>query len=795
MQGGGRGGGGGRGWYFKAKYGGGGGRGGRGGGDGGGGGSLCGGGGGGAPPPPAAATGTGTNSDLAALLRSIDGRPYNFYRDAEGRPWRFSGGLDAANTATTATPSWTLLLDRAQSDPYAAPSRLRALLPLSLLGLPDEEWRPSPARRRACADFLARRLAAAANLASQTGRGGGGWHGAKGGDVFVDCGGQYVLERSAVAFVVSSSSGNGGNNNANNNANTNNPDTLEVRFSVGLPARGRTITGHLAARLLTEHIPTAFLSALLYSRWAQADRAALSRHAACVEDAAYLREVALPAAGLAAFVADGSILPRRSGADDRPMPDSSGAVLFKAPENSPLAAELEAPNSGRLRGLGIPAGRVTVIVGGGYHGKSTLLSALQTGVYDRLPGDGRERAIAVAGAVKVRSEDGRRVEGVDLSAFLGPLPAGQGRERPTTSFRTDDASGSSSQAASIVEALEAGASVLLLDEDTSAANLLDVDARMSALVRREPIVPLSRRCGQLMAKGPAGGQAAAASSPPPLTLIAVMGGSGGLLPRTGALPEGTSVIHMDAFAPLDATERARQVADAFEGAFRAAAGAVIDGARGRTEPPPPLERPLPPLAPPRRVVRVLPRAWGAGAELRAQMRGGGSGGGGSWTRNGVVVLSTRGGGGGGGAAAAAAAGEEDEQQQQGHSNQEEVPLGALEQIVDGSQARAIAEALRWMAARVAAAAQAPPPPLPALLDELDARLDAQGLAALAPPGWPAPPGDLARPRRFEVAAALNRLRSLRVLAPADAGAASAAAARAAGSSNRRRGAADGAWGA
>src|SRR5207342_3455879 len=116
-------------------------------------------------------------------------------------------------------------------------------------------------------------------------------------------------------------------------------------------------------------------------------------------------------------------------------------------------------------------------------------------VYDHVPGDGRERCVTLASAVGVRAEDGRAVRGVDLRPFIGPLPLG----RSTVRFDTDDASGSTSQAAAIVEALEAGATLLLVDEDTAATNFMIRDARMRRLVApaAEPITPFIDRVRQL----------------------------------------------------------------------------------------------------------------------------------------------------------------------------------------------------------------------------------------------------------------------------------------------------------
>jgi len=209
-------------------------------------------------------------------------------------------------------------------------------------------------------------------------------------------------------------------------------------------------------------------------------------------------------------------------------------VPLQAPDS--LAAVVTLPHAGQVRGTAIGTG-VTVIVGGGYHGKSTLLSAVERGVYPHVPGDGRELVATVPDAVKVRAADGRAVTGVDLSPFISHLPGGRG----TVAFTTKNASGSTSQAASIIESIEAGASALLLDEDTSATNLLIRDARMRTLVadEREPITPFVDRIGALAAAG--------------VSTVMVMGGSGDYLDVADR------VLLMDSYELRDATEQAAAV--------------------------------------------------------------------------------------------------------------------------------------------------------------------------------------------------------------------------------------------
>jgi predicted ABC-class ATPase len=416
--------------------------------------------------------------DLESILLRIDGRGYKAYKEIQGRKFSFNG--------------FDLLVEHVQGDPYAAPSRLRALIPLKNTGLPETALR-SDARRRATRDYVARVFRAAARPHEE---------------LDIDAGRQTVLDRSACLI---------------------DGDIVDLRFRVDLPGAGRRILGRKAATLLVDELPK------VVARTTGSDHLdleKLERHVAVVEDQEALRH-ALDDTGLVAFVGNGSVLPRRSGIDDRPLSD---AVVFEPPPS--LEITLSAPNAGEVRGMGVPRG-ITLIVGGGYHGKSTLLRALETGVYDHIPGDGREQVVAVPGAVKIRAEDGRAVHAVDISPFISHLPGGHGTE----SFSTELASGSTSQATALVEALESGASCLLLDEDTSATNFMIRDRRMQELVAKtsEPITPFVDRIREL--RDQLG-----------VSTLLVMGGSGDYFDHADL------VIQMDSYRPRDVTGEAREIA-------------------------------------------------------------------------------------------------------------------------------------------------------------------------------------------------------------------------------------------
>lgn len=280
--------------------------------------------------------------------------------------------------------------------------------------------------------------------------------------------------------------------------------------------------------MLLDLVPGCIERALMLDEEARQN---LVRAAQLADDQRAVR-AALIERGLVAFVADGSVLPRASGISSRPL---AGARPFRAPGE--LRVTLDLPHRGKVSGMGVPRG-VTLIVGGGFHGKSTLLKALQEGVYDHVAGDGRELVITDAAAVKLRAEDGRLVREVDISPFITGLPDG----RDTSSFTTEDASGSTSQAAATMEALEAGARVLLIDEDTSATNFMVRDELMEAVVApdHEPIIPFVERVRELW-------EGAGVSS------VLVVGSSGSYFTVAD------TVVQMDAYEAYDITARVRRV--------------------------------------------------------------------------------------------------------------------------------------------------------------------------------------------------------------------------------------------
>ncbi|WP_172192107.1 ABC-ATPase domain-containing protein [Actinomyces faecalis] len=584
----------------------------------------------------------GVLADLVGHLHALDNRSYAAYKAIVGR--------------YTVPEGWTLYVDRVQPDPYAPPTQIRVLAPAdlpSLALLTAHDLLATADRRLALADFLTRELHA----------------GFKGTSLSIAAPGQEILQRTSVILAMSQDDENRPSRSTQDDATQQAAGasawTIEIRARVALPARGRSIQGHEASRIFGRDL-TREVDAALDLTGQRAER--LLAHVAALEDHRALTE-AVMTNGWVSFLADGSLLPRRSGVSDEPM--RSGGLPLTAPDS--LAVTVTLPHAGTVRGTAVGAG-VTLVVGGGYHGKSTLLSAIERGVYPHVPGDGRELVATVPDAVKVRAADGRAVTGVDLTPFISHLPG----ERDTSSFTTKNASGSTSQAASLIEAVEAGASALLLDEDTSATNLLIRDRRMRALVadEREPITPLVDRVSALAEQRG-------------VSTVLVMGGSGDYLDVADR------VLLLDSYQLRDATEAAARVVASQPRETTALADFAEPAARV-------------PLPAPERSRRGPVRTRSRGTD--------------------VLTL-----------------------------DREDIDVSDVAGIIDPGQAEAIAFALRALLEQRFDGSSC----LAQCLEDLEALLDDEGLDAIAAPGHR--PAFFARPRMVDVAAAVNRYRSLELV--------------------------------
>lgn len=433
-----------------------------------------------------------TAADLQTLLRQIDHKGYPAYKDTRGK-YQFQ--------------QYVLSIDHVQGDPFAAPSKVSIIVPGKVAGF-DGKCYDSTVRKIAFQDFLLRRMAAKIKDYSFKAKGSG-----KSGLLGISHPGQEILERSACTV------------------NTGNGD-LTVRMEIGFPANGRTINAGELGKILFDFLPVCVRQTLLSST---CPKDSLEKVLFLADDQQYIREE-LKKRELVAFVADGAVLPRKSGVSSLPMKD---AVSFKSPAS--MEVTLELPHRGRLTGMGIRKG-VTLIVGGGYHGKSTLLEALELGVYNHVAGDGREYVITDDTAMKLRAEDGRSIQKTDISMFIRNLPNG----RDTRAFYTEDASGSTSQAANTVEAMEAGAGLFLIDEDTSATNFMIRDELMQRVVSREvePIIPFIDRVRELYEEYG-------------ISTILVAGSCGSYFHKSDC------IIQMNKYQPMEITELARGEAEHF----------------------------------------------------------------------------------------------------------------------------------------------------------------------------------------------------------------------------------------
>lgn len=426
------------------------------------------------------------SEELRQQLRSINRKSYPAYKGLKGL-YHFG--------------NYILSIDHVQGDPFASPSHVSIQISHRDTGFPVEYYKDTLTGTTLC-DYLTRQFEKQVSQYSFRAKGSG-----KSGLLTASHCGQEILSRTACEITEKG---------------------ITARFFVGFPANGRTINATELEKILFDFLPVCIQKSFFYS---SLNAKELQNYIELAEDQEFIRQT-LPAKNLCAFIADGSILPRESGISSRPM---KASIPFTSPDS--LRISINLPHKGKITGMGIPK-RITLIVGGGYHGKSTLLNALELGVYNHIPGDGREYVITDATAVKLRSEDGRFIKDVDISMFINDLP----NKKDTRCFSTLDASGSTSQAAGIVESMEAGSHLFLLDEDTSATNFMVRDAFMQQVIQREkePITPFLERAEDLYKK--AG-----------ISTILVAGSSGAFFHIAD------TIIQMDNYVPKDITASVKKL--------------------------------------------------------------------------------------------------------------------------------------------------------------------------------------------------------------------------------------------
>lgn len=431
-------------------------------------------------------------TELKQLLDRIDHRGYPAYKDTKGQ-YQFQG--------------YIFSIDHVQGDPFASPSKVSVQVKGSTAGFPEELYKGRH-QRAALQDEMTRQFYHAIQKYAFRAKGSG-----KSGLISVSKCGQEVLERTACEI------------------NPKNGD-VKLRFEVGFPANGRTINARELEKIVFGFLPECVEQSLFYKN---CDKKRVRSIIDLAEDQQYIRDE-LEKKDLIAFVANGAILPRESGVSDKPM---KGAVRFQSPKEMEVTMKL--PHKGEISGMGIRRG-ITLIVGGGYHGKSTLLKALELGVYNHIQGDGREYVITKDDAMKIRAEDGRSIKKTDISMFINDLPNG----KDTRGFYTEDASGSTSQAANVIESMEAGASVMLIDEDTSATNFMIRDELMQRVIHRdmEPITPFIDRILELYQEYG-------------ISTVIVAGSSGAYFHIAD------TIIQMDRYEPKEITKLAKETAKDF----------------------------------------------------------------------------------------------------------------------------------------------------------------------------------------------------------------------------------------
>ncbi|GAA0470801.1 ABC-ATPase domain-containing protein [Alkalibacillus silvisoli] len=563
---------------------------------------------------------------LQQLIQRIDRKSYKAYKDIQGN-YQFN--------------THTLHIDYVQGDPFATPSKIRMFIPNDVQSV-QPEWLQTKKRRIYVEDYIARQVHRSIMNEPVQVKGSG-----KSGTISIDAPDQEILERTAVNITE---------------------EGVTVCLSIGLPANGRRVNGQEADKLLFKALPSIIGSSALRLSQKHLDEAI---QLADQHDA--IRQK-MRKEGWIAFVANGSILPRASGISSKPLKQ---AVPFQSPKENEVTFQIP-HHKEPISGMAITQG-ITLIVGGGYHGKSTLLEALELGVYDHVSNDGREYVLTDPNAVKIRAEDGRSISNVSISPFINNLPNGA----DTRAFSTENASGSTSQATNVVEALEAGANSLLIDEDTSATNFMIRDERMQQLVAKdqEPITPFVQKVKQL-------------KDELNVSTILVMGGSGDYFDVAD------DVIMMDRYVPVNVTEQARLIAkdspqtqSSVKESFEKWTNRTIDT---------------------QSIYKVL------GHKAKVQAKG-----------KKTIML-----------------------------GKQAVDLALVEQIVDDSQTRMIANMLKYMAL---SKENQKAKTLEEWLDAFEVYMEKYGLSFTQQGrSQRQHPGDLARPRRFEIAAAINRIRHLTI---------------------------------
>lgn len=391
---------------------------------------------------------------LQSLLTSIANQPFQNIQKLRGN-YQF--------------PEFELSFIKMQGSPGANPASIASVKIACQDTKIPEKFYPTAESTLAVGDFLIRRFRDGISRFAQQNRGKDG-----SGSFNTIALSQKMLTRDSVLF---------------------NGEAIYLYFMISLPAKGPgggIFDAEQAQIMLNQELLTIVKATFFYQRYDQQTRFLFAQSVEIQKNRTQIYQF-MRQNDLIVFIANGASLPRHSGVDDRP---AHGELVNTF--QSPASLQIHIPLDGRsITGMGIKQG-ITCITGGGYHGKSTLMQAILAGVYAHIPGDGREYVVTREDAFFIRAEEGRSIRDVDISFFIADLPNGL----KTVSFSTDNASGSTSQAANIVEALESGSRLLLFDEDTCATNFLVRDELIKKILdeEQEPIKPLYARVRSLWKK-------------------------------------------------------------------------------------------------------------------------------------------------------------------------------------------------------------------------------------------------------------------------------------------------------
>jgi predicted ABC-class ATPase len=559
------------------------------------------------------------------LLAEIDGKPFSEYE-------RLIGDFDFARYVIKCSK---IEMARDGENPV-----FNIRVPQSIAELPGHLY-DSPVRRTALEDYLTRNLCAVTGRIARFNE--SGWARR---NIIIAEPGQKILPRTSVAVTK---------------------EYIDARIRIALPYKvyvsgERLVDGEMARKVFFEDLPEIVSSSIFCCNL---DLGAAEEFVNGMEDADRVRQT-LATLGLVGFVGEGSLLAREQGSDE---PDLSHIAPFEVADDA--RTEIDVPNAGKIAGLGIPAG-LTVVLGDAANGRKDFMSALAAGVFNHIPGDGRETVITVSDAVQVAVDRDRVVQEVNITPFLTESENGN-----PASYSTRSADSFISQAAATIEALEVGARVLIVDENTSASAFLTTDARVAGLLGATPRASLAQRARQMVDE---------------LGISLVIGGENLVAEY---IPIADTVLKVEDFQVTNITEEAKA-----------------------------LNLALPPEAPVVNLAPMLARSrWIMPSSIDAAV--------GSKD----VVISAL----------------DLNAIQFGRSV---IELDSVPQIADESQTLTIGLLLYYAKLRYMQEGY----PLREMLDMIDRDLSSEGLGTISRDLR----GDLARPRRYELAAALNRLPTFRV---------------------------------